>query len=76
MTSHYDTSSFRDDMDLDPNVHPALAHAVHQLKTWHAQDVANQRMTTPHRWPFPAQPIPIDRRKLAPTAPDAEAAPW
>ena len=27
-------------------------------------------------WPFPTQPIPIDRRRRAPTQPDAEEAPF
>ena len=28
------------------------------------------------RWPFPASPIPPDRRAPPPTRPDAEEAPW
>lgn len=73
------TESFRDDYDLDPNVHPAMAHVLHQLSTWHSMDKANQpapaRVTAPQRWPFPTQPIPVDRRTPPPRHPDAEDAP-
>jgi hypothetical protein len=63
------TESFRDDYDLDPNVHPSLVHVLHQLSTWHSMDKANKV------WPFPASPIPPDKTP-PPRSPDPEPAPW
>ena len=65
------TESWRDDFDLEPNTHPTIAYALQALRTAHAAQMANAR-----RWPFPTQPIPIDRRRPAPTQPDAEEAPF
>ena len=27
-------SSWRDDLDLEPNTHPTIAHALHALRGW------------------------------------------
>jgi hypothetical protein len=43
--SHYNTESWRDDFDLEPNTHPAIAYALQSLRP--AQ-----------RWPFPAHAAP------------------
>jgi len=59
------TESWRDELDLEPNTHPTIAYALQHMRTAHAA-----------RWPFPKEPIPIDKRKPPPTAPDAEEAPW
>ncbi len=71
-------SSWRDDLDLEPNTHPTIAYALHHMRVRQSAQVANERLapaTAPQRWPFPTQPIPVDRRKPPPTHPDAEEAP-
>lgn len=78
MTSQYNTQSWRDDFDLEPNTHPTIAYALQHMRTAHAAQVANQnaaRMTTPQRWPFPSELIPPDRKTPPPRHPDAEDAP-
>lgn len=79
MTSQYNTSSWRDDLDLEPNTHPAIAYALQHMRTGRAAKLANQnasaRVTAPQRWPFPLAPIPTDHRKPPPRHPDAEEAP-
>ena len=66
------TESWRDDLDLEPNTHPTIAHALHFMRTSHAAKLANEGA---QRWPFPTAPIPPDKRKPPPTHPDAEDAP-
>ena len=63
MTSQYNTSSWRDDFDLEPNTHPTIAFALQALRP-------------PPVWPFPPELIPVDKRTPPPKHPDAEAAPW
>lgn len=85
MTSNYNTSSWRDDFELD-GVHPTIAHAIHDMHVWHAADVAARRAAQAAQpvqaaqaaqpWPFPAQLIPPDRRTPPPRHPDPEEAPW
>lgn len=53
------TESWRDDLDLEPNTHPTIAHALHAMRG--AQ-----------RWPFPIQPSPPD--KTPPPPPPTEEA--
>lgn len=66
------TDSWRDDLDLEPNTHPTIAYALQHMRTGHAAKLANDAA----RWPFPAQPIPPDRRTPPPRHADAEDAPW
>ena len=73
MTSRYDTSSWRDDLDLEPGVHPTIAFALHAMRGSHAAALGT-RLLAPN-WPFPAELIPTDRRQPPPTLPDAEDAP-
>lgn len=60
MTSQYNTSSWRDDLDLEPNTHPTIARALHAMR-WPFP-------TQPHytdRTPPPTDdrsPSPPDRR--------------
>ena len=76
MTSNYNTSSWRDDFELD-GVHPTIAHAIHDMHAWHAADVAARRAAqAAHPWPFPAQLIPPDKRTPPPRHPDPEEALW
>lgn len=46
MTSQYNTSSWRDDYDFEPGTNPAVAHAIHALRTAPV-------------WPFPAPGGPV-----------------
>lgn len=79
MTSQYNTSSWRDDFDLEPNTHPTIAYALQEMRMGHAARLANEKLTTPApapaRWPFPVAPIPVDRKTTPPRHPDAEDAP-
>lgn len=70
--------SWRDDFDLEPNTHPTIAQALYTMRGWQAAKMANDKAsaTAPHRWPFPAELIPADKRKPPPAHPDAEDAPW
>ena len=72
MTSQYNTSSWRDDFDLEPNTHPTIAYALQAMRTAHAAQLANERLKN---WPFPAQPIPPDRKTPPPRHADPEDAP-
>lgn len=64
------TESWRDDLDLEPNTHPTIAYALQHMRTTHAAQMANTRL-----WPFPAQPIPPDRKTPPPRHADPEDAP-
>lgn len=55
------TESYRDDYEPGTRDHQLLL----QLDTMRAAN-----------WPFPAAPIPADRRAPPPTRPDPEPAPW
>ena len=68
------TESWRDDLNLEPNTHPTIAYALQHMRTAHAAQVANERLTAAARWPFPTQLIPPDR-KPPPRHADAEDAP-
>lgn len=76
------TESWRDDLDLEPNTHPTIAHALHFMRTSHAAKLANEATNKasgtppPQRWPFPSELTPVDRRTPPPRHPDAEPAPW
>lgn len=48
MTSQYNTSSWRDDLDLEPNTHPTIAQALHAMRGV-------------QRWPFPIRPTQPDK---------------
>ena len=84
MTSNYNSSSWRDDYDLD-GVHPTIAHALHDMHAAHAADALNRRLAmqtdalasgTAGFWPFPSELIAPDRRTPPPRHPDPEEAPW
>ena len=70
------TESWRDDFDLEPNTHPTIAYALQAMRTAHSARMANERLTAAARWPFPTQPIPVDKRRPPPIQPDAEEAPF
>ena len=75
MTSQYNTQSWRDDFDLEPNTHPTIAYALQHMRTAYAAQLANERLTAAARWPFPTQPILPDRKTPPPRHADAEEAP-
>ena len=72
MASQYNTSSWRDEFDLEPNTHPTIAYALQHMRTAHAARMANDKA---QRWPFPVAPIPPDRKTPPPRHADAEEAP-
>lgn len=79
MTSQYNTSSWRDDFDLEPGVHPTIAYALQGMRMGHAARLANEKLTAPAsapaRWPFPVAPIPVDRKTPPPQHANAKDAP-
>lgn len=75
MTSQYNTHHWRDDLDLEPNTHPAIAHALHHIRTGRIAQMGHDKLTAAP-WPFPSAPAPVDRNNPPPRHADPEDAPW